>query len=336
MSGISEHLRYVVHGLPTQLACHVPSIEQELERALGAFRVSQWPDGCSPAMAAIRRFEQTDVLRHLSTSAAPLTVAGQMLELFQDNERFWLVDERWGLCQMNLLRGHWRSWILPWPTADAAQVVEMAVLWPLAQVLRFRGLHLVPAISVARGDWGVLIVTPMDLEPELGALIDAGYQVIGQRWTALREEGGRISLLSMPGYVQRMLSVRPGGRSAPVQRRVDLHEEHPPCRRNHAFCESILITAPGRRANARIFELADTEAATALRRDWPIAELHPQRHHGQLATLLVQRCRCSEVQLSRYPHDFVRLVESIRPMASVFMPHSTTVQRPQTRPAVAV
>lgn len=335
MQGISEHLRYVVHGLPIDLACHVPSIELELERALGAFRVYQWPEGCSPAMATLRRFEQAEVLRHLSTSAAPLCVAGQLLEIYQDNERFWLVDERWGICEINLLKGHWRSWILPWPTTDAAAIVEMAVLWPLAQVLRFRGLHLVPAVSVARGDWGVLILSPMDIEPELGALIDAGYQVIGQRWTALREEGNRISLLSMPGYVQRIASARPGsGRNIPLQRRVDLYEEHPPCRRLHAFCESILITAPGRRANARLFDLADAEAAAALKRDWPIAELHPQRSHGHLPAHLVQRCRCAEAQLSRQPHDFVHLVESMRPMASIFMP--ATPKAAGTRSALAV
>ena len=46
-----------------------------------------------------------------------------------------------------------------------------------------RGI-LLPAVSIVRDGWAVMIVCPFTLEAELIAMIRAGYKVIGQRWTA--------------------------------------------------------------------------------------------------------------------------------------------------------
>src|SRR5205807_190267 len=104
-------------------------------------------------------------------------------------------DERWGMARVDLDAGVWQSWILPRPQLDALRCAEMSILWPLAQITRLKGLHLIPAASVTKDGWGALILTPARIEPELSALTGAGWRIIGQRWTALREEDGKVSLL---------------------------------------------------------------------------------------------------------------------------------------------
>ena len=91
------------------------------------------------------------MLRHLSPTAKPVAAMGSTMELYEEGERFWLIDDRWGLTEMNLLKGQFQSWILPRPAIDPGMIVQDAVLWPLAQLLRGKGLSLVPGISVAAG-----------------------------------------------------------------------------------------------------------------------------------------------------------------------------------------
>src|SRR5581483_10770081 len=108
---------------------------------------------------------------------------------------------RWGLSELNLLKGQFRSWVLPHPSIEPYRVFEMAVLWPLAQLLRAKGLHLLPGISVARSGWGMLLISPFSIELELSALVRAGFKVIGQHWTILREEDNRVAMLHLPGQI---------------------------------------------------------------------------------------------------------------------------------------
>src|SRR5206468_1045031 len=140
-----------------------------------------------------------------------------------------------------------RSWIIPDLKIDAIRAAEFAILWPLAQLIRGRGVHLIPAASAVRDGFAALMFCPFGVEPELSSLISAGFRVIGQRWTALREEDGRVALLHMPGRVERAITprLRVGGSEAGGW--FNLMEEHCGAWQNHAFCDAVLITGAGRR-----------------------------------------------------------------------------------------
>jgi hypothetical protein len=307
------HRKYAIHGLAVEILSEVQSLDDPVASWLEPFETDALPDGGCRTSGAVRPYDGHDVMRHLSPTATPVATPGQLLELYQEAERFWLVDDRWGLSEINVLKGSWRSWILPHPTLDPVRVAEMAVLWPMAQILRQKGLYLLPAAAAVRGDFAVLLLSPFNLEGELRALISAGYDIVGQRWTAVREDAGRIELLQMPGQIERESSPRLR-EAAPglAPRWVDLTYEYCGVVRHSAFCDAVLAVEPGRRPNAHVTQVSGQRASDHLRRAWPIAELHPFRRHGQLPIKLAQLTRCYQAQLSRRPEDLLVLLDSIR------------------------
>jgi len=197
-----------VHGLAVDLRSEVPLLDLPIRQAFGEFVVSDWPERFTPIGGSIRPYEQSAVMRHISPTAAPVATGSPAMELYEEGERFWVVDDRWGLAEINLLKGRWQSWILPEPSMDSVRIVEQAVRWPMAQLLRSRGLTMLPAVAVARGRFGLLMISPFAIERELAALIRAGYKIVGQQWTALREEDGRVAMLHLPGLVERVAPPR--------------------------------------------------------------------------------------------------------------------------------
>jgi hypothetical protein len=306
--------RFAIHGLALELRCLLPEVMNEARQMFHPFEVPSWPEGFSPIIGLIEPFDADTVARHVSPRAVRFPSLHHSIELYQDGDRFWLIDERWGMTELNLLGGNWRSWLLPHPTADTTVCAETAVVWPLAQLLRHKGLHLIPAVSVARDGWGALILSPFGIEPELSALARNGYQIIGQRWTALREEDGRVAMLHIPGWVERQTAPRLRYLGIePAVGRLDLTREFAGAFQHHAFCNVALITEPGRMPRAHLRDLSHSAAINVLRRSWPMVDLHPQRRAGQLPPKLALHCRCAELQLSRDPQDLLRLLEGIRP-----------------------
>lgn len=194
--------RFSLHGAAVELSCSVPNLRREIRATFGGFALQE-ADPRSPCIGVIVPYEQAEVVRHLSSSAKLVSRTPELAEVYRDGERFWLVDDRWGVCELNLLKNTWRSWIVPAPELDPFRCMEMAAMWPLAHLLRGRGLHLTPAASVAQQGSGVLLISPFGLEPELVALRDVGYQFIGQRWTVLRNDEKEVLLLNLPGRVER-------------------------------------------------------------------------------------------------------------------------------------
>src|SRR4051794_27220527 len=135
--------RFAVHGPLLEIDCDVPAVSAEVGRVLAPFEVSDWPEGFGSLAGCVRAYDRAQVVRHVSPAARPVPAQRSLdlAELYEEGERFWLVDERWGMVEVNFLKGSWRSWVLPQPRMDPVRVAEMAVLWPAAQLLRPRGLY---------------------------------------------------------------------------------------------------------------------------------------------------------------------------------------------------
>ena len=221
------------------------------------------------------------------------------------------------MSEIDIARNQWRSWIVPQPKLDPYRTAELSVVWPMSQLLRSRGLHLLPAISAVRDGFAFLLICPFGAEPELTAMIASGYKLIGQRWTALREEDGRMALLHMPGRVERLTTPRLRYGSDEQESWIDVTREYPGSWQSHAFCDAVLIAEPGRRAKANLRETEPSEAASLLRDAWPMTELHPTRRPSPLPELLAQSCRCFEVQLSRSTKDLLTLLNTVRLRQSI-------------------
>jgi hypothetical protein len=314
-----------LHGLGIELSGPETLLGRYVQPMLRPFVVPTLAGGLQRVVGSILPYEEAEVLRHLSHAAQRIEQDDPSMELYQDGERFWLVDERWGLAELNLLKGQWRSWILPQPTADEVRCAEGAVLWPLAQLLKSRGVFLLPAVSVVKDGWGVLILGAFSLEPELECLLSSGYRLIGQRWTAVRESDGFMELLAMPGVMEKMgppqLRRTLGGES---KQWIDLTWAHPESIQRRAICDVVLLASPGRRSAAHANDLSMPEALLMLRQNWPIVDVHPTRRPAHLPGRMAQLCRCVQVQLSRRPEDLVVLMDSLRHKA------------PAPGPAVAV
>jgi hypothetical protein len=314
--------RYSVHGLPLQLQVSYPILKQEIERLFNRFSVESAPAGSHWTSGAIKPFDMAEVSRNVSAGAMPMAGDRGLIELYSQDERQWLVDERWGMCRINLLKREWKSWILPRPALDPVRLAEAAVLWPMTQLLRMRGLQLVPAISVERQGWGALILAAYDIGPELARLIRAGYRVIGQRWTGIRKESGGLALLHIPGVVAAAgaskgaaVGAAMGAADRQPASWVDLTAANLWAGADRVICRSAFVIEPGRRVVARGRQLND--GAGAIRRAWPIMELPTARRPGDLVSELARRCPCFLMQLSRRQDDFVQFLETVRRRSSV-------------------
>jgi hypothetical protein len=281
---------------------------------LEPFLVSGWPEGFVPTEGSIKTYDAAEVNRRLSTTAVPLHDSPGKLEVYAERERFWLIDDRWGMAEINLLKGQWRSWILPSPSIDPVAVAEMAVMWPMAQLLRSKGLYLLPAVSVSRDNWGLLLISPFGIQPEIRALVRAGFKVIGQQWTALREEDGRIAMLHVPGRIdrgagRRVKSLMSLGSDTNW---TDLAAEIPGITQFHAFCDVALLVEAGRRPESWIRQVSSGNVQATLRRHWPIDELHPLRRQSRLMSRVGSKCALFEARLSRNPADLLGHLDSMR------------------------
>ncbi len=312
-------VRLNVHGHGVDLRCALPGLRQVIDDVLRTLVVHDWPEGSMPIEGMIETYETDVVARHLSVTADRVCRFGDYAELWRDGERCWLIDEAWGICEINLLKRTWRSWVLPQSQIDPIRTFEQAVLWPMSQVLISRGLAVVPMASVVHRGRGALVLSPFSLEPELSTWVLAGHGLIAQRWTALREEAGRVLMLNMPGRIERspIPQLRSRVRTTdvlstilPATDWVDLSiESQSNC--HYAWCDLVLVVEPGRRGVASSKPLTGASATAAVRRAWPIPDAGAMQRHAQLAARIGQQIPVFQVELSRDPRALLRLLEQI-------------------------
>lgn len=307
--------RLVVHGHAVELACEVSAVERLLPKWLGLFDALAWPEKVVPARGQVVPFAQEDVLRHVSPNAVACYYPEQLLDIYREGEQYWLVDDRWGICHLNLLKRTWTSWVIEHPRIDNVHLLEAAVMWPLAQMLRSKGLHLVPAAAVARDGFALLLISNVNLMRELQALARSGFKIVGQRWVALREEDGRIGMLQMPGVVENILGDDHETGLCRATSYTDLLDTFLGAGIHHAFCDAAILVNAGRRGEPSLTRLEGDDAIGAVRRRWPIVELHPVRAQG-LSYRLAHVCPVHTLQLGRDPLATVDLLGKLR-----YQPH---------------
>ena len=303
--GASIGKTFSLHGLPIEIDCASDALDPSIGRLLGCFAGSGFDDASAVTRGSIVPYVGSEVARRVPADATPLHGSGDLTELYVQEARAWMFDERWGMSEINLLKGQWKSWVLPQPRLDPIRVTEMAVLRPLAMLLKNRGIHLLPAAAAVRDQFAVLAISPFGLERELSALLASRYRIIGQRWTALSEENGQLQLLGMPGVVQQRSA-------AGTAEWIDLTATNPLAAQPRAVCSAVLIIDAGRRPRASITPWSVEDASTVLRLAWPLPELHPSRRRVQFAPRVAQLCSCYRVQLSHEPREWLSLLESLR------------------------
>jgi hypothetical protein len=312
-------VRLHLHGQVVDLRCTLPGVRQMIHDLLHEQMIDDVPEGFHLIEGLVEAYDADVVARHMSPSADRVAVFGDDAELWRDGERCWLIDDAWGLSEINLLKRTWRSWVLPQSQLDPYRTFEQAVLWPMSQILITRGLCIVPAASIVHRGRGILLLSPFSLEPELSTLADAGQGIIGQRWTALREEDGRTLLLELPGRIERCpipqlrSRVRAGEVLSPILPRNEWTDLRATAgvKQAYAWCDLVLIVEPGRRAMPGIKPLTGASATAVVKRLWPIPDTGVAQKHSQTATRVGQQSAVYQIELSRDPRALQRLLEQI-------------------------
>lgn len=325
-----------VHGLAVELRCSLPGLRQVMNDLFADLIDADWPAGVVPVFGSIDSYDVETIARQISPQAECVSRFGDGAELWRDSERVWLIDESWGICEINLLKSSWKSWMLPEADGEPMRAIENAILWPMAQILATRSLAVIPAPSLVHRGRGILAIAPFNLEPELSIFVTAGHGVISQRWTAMREENGRFLMLHLPGRVERspipQLRMKMNAESKPTiieNNWFDLTRDTS-SRCNYAWCDAVLIVEPGRRAMASLRPLTGASAAAMLKRAWPIPDINPSARHAKFATAISNKIPIFQVELSRDPRALMRLLDQIPTESTSRSSLRATIHTPST------
>lgn len=302
--------KLAIHGVMAQIDCSVPWLDPSLDCFLSHFEAATLGRGVAFNSGLIQPYGD-DVVARLPTDTRHLTRLNDATDIYERDGIFWAIDQRWGMVEIDASRRAFNAWILPQPGMDGIRVVEAAVLWPLSQLLHRDGISLVPAVSAVRDGFAVLMLCPVGIEPELTAMIASGYRIIGQRWTAIAQDDGRVALLHMPGRIARAMSPRPRP-ADDLDSWLDLAEQYPGSRQSHAFCDAVAIVEPGRHHKAHLRQSDRSHARQMLGHHWPISQLHSGPRHSVLIDLLAEQCPVFEIQLSRSANELLALLQSMR------------------------
>jgi hypothetical protein len=301
---------FSIYDSAVSVANSCAALDEQIHFFLNHFASRSQPD-IIPTRGEIRPFDLAEVTRSLAPAAASERQSDDLVDIYSLAERNWVLDDRWGMCEINLLKHRWQSWLLPRPTLDPVRLAEAAVIWPMAQLLRLRGIELIPAISVERAGWGALILSPYAVTGEISRLVRAGYRVIGQRWTALVRQHGRIVLRHVPGVVESLdLRNKSIGRETVW---TDLTARNPWSGSELAACDAVIVIASGRRCTSHGRVAAAHESQALLRRSWPMGALPLNRSRvQQTVAALSTQCLCLSLQLSKHTDEFLQLIEFAR------------------------
>ena len=132
MSG-GRRLKLALHGPIVEIDCSVPALDSAIDALLGEFALATLPQGFVPATGIISPFEHDEVARRVPSTARHVRQLPDGADLFEDGDRHWMVDRRWGLTEINFSRNQFRSWVYAQPNLEAVRLAEISVLWPISQ-----------------------------------------------------------------------------------------------------------------------------------------------------------------------------------------------------------
>src|SRR5438552_11746533 len=95
--GVTRKL--AIYGPSVELDNNLPELEPQIARALAPFAVEELPGEMGIIRGSIRRYNESEVLRRLPVMAQPLHRHGELTEIYAHEERFWTIDDRWGMCE---------------------------------------------------------------------------------------------------------------------------------------------------------------------------------------------------------------------------------------------
>jgi hypothetical protein len=292
MSWPSQHLRLRLWNVPILLDCGLDEL-QPLMRA--GFGDAAHAEAAGKALrGAIHPFDSKAALANVSAAARSAGSNDPPLDVFVDGDRLWLVDDAWGLCEVDLGRQAWQSWMLPGAARDPGACLARGVMMPLACLLARRGLALVPAAAVARGSQASLILAPFPIHYELEELLRAGFRLIASDWTLLRTAGDGVEMLRVGSITSRDLSAEYCGTS-----------------QQRAMLDTVLIIDPARRGTSRVATLSAGDAAAYIRRSLPLPELPTLPALAQLPARLARSAAAYRVQLALNPRDLRDLLLTV-------------------------
>jgi hypothetical protein len=305
-------LRLNLHGQAVDIRCSLPGLRQILLDLLRGLAVAELPEGFHPVDARLDEYDDRSVARMVSGNARRICAVGGIAELWGDGERFWMLDESWGICEINLLRRSWRACLLPRALNDPYRTLDHALFWPLSQLLVRNEILLVPGASVIHRGRGVLLLAPFDLEPELHVYARSGRAVISQRWSALRFDEGKPLLLTTPGRLERFTPPHRGQlRSALGPTWYDLTGLFGS--KPYAWCDVIVVVDPARRSNPSVRTLRGGTGSDTLRTAWPVPEVMPGHASGRLLGALAHHATIVRAEFSRDASQLQSLLSRIEP-----------------------
>lgn len=305
MSKHPIHLRANLFGHCVELASREPAAAG----LIAAMLVDRDPVALSmptTLRGLVYPYDQGLVSRSLRRAHNRVPTRDPLQEIFAEEDRLWLTDERWGATEVNLLKGQWRSWLHPNLTSDV--MLDHAICWPMAQLLERRGVHLIPAVSVVRDGWGCLILSPYDLTTDLARLTQAGYRVMGARWTAVMTSTSGITLHRGP---------EAWSAGVASEGKLTIADPWFGCRAVANACDCVVVIQPTRRERVAARQIGAATAQGALRSGWPMYSGRRPAEFIDTLHRLMDRCAIIEGHLSRNPADLLDLLMAARyPSAS--------------------
>src|SRR5207253_9934110 len=132
--------RYDVHGLALELSNDVPLLNAPLAHLLNDFSMRRLAADVCPIRGTIRPYDEAEVAGIAARDAARVPWHDEATEIYQDNTSIYIIDDRWGIAHIDTRQARWRSWVIPDATIDPIRCLELAIIWPLAQLAQQRGL----------------------------------------------------------------------------------------------------------------------------------------------------------------------------------------------------
>src|SRR5579872_3018323 len=107
---------FSLHGAAIRLANSCGTLDEQIRFFLHPFVTTRRTAQLNELHGEICPFDVADVTHSLSQAAGSERRSDDLVEIYSLAEKHWIVDDRWGVCEIDQLKRRWRCWILPNPS----------------------------------------------------------------------------------------------------------------------------------------------------------------------------------------------------------------------------